>query len=190
MDFGEDVAVDGEKALGAVGEAGEGGIGEEGEDLRYVEQVVGGGRGGGWGGEEDLGAVGVVPGALAGVGEDLVGIEDGLEGGGGVWLGDAGGDELVGVELEGELLVGRSDFFLGAVSRHAQDLVKTSPLLHIPLAHLEFFFFLSRVFFFWYSPIFLFFSLSPSAMVLKSNLPFCKSIYKGESYAWIRITFS
>lgn len=91
--------------------------------------------------------MGVVPGALAGVGEDLVGVEEGLEGGGGVGLGDAGGDELVGVELEGELLVGRADFFLGAFSRHAQDLVQASPLalLQVLLAHLHFFFFFLRL---------------------------------------------
>lgn len=47
---------------------------------------------GGGGGEEDLGAVGVIPGSLPGVREDLVGIEEGLEGGSGFGLGDAGGD--------------------------------------------------------------------------------------------------
>lgn len=47
--------------------------------------------------------MGVVPGALFGVGEDLVGVAELLELGVGVGLGDAGGDELVGVALEGDL---------------------------------------------------------------------------------------
>lgn len=60
--------------------------------------------------------MGVVPGALFGVGEDLVGVAELLELGVGVGLGDAGGDELVGVALEGEFTVRGLDFIGGAAA--------------------------------------------------------------------------
>lgn len=72
--------------------------------------------------------MGVVPGALFGVGEDLVGVAELLELGVGVGLGDAGGDELVGVALEGEFTVRRLDFIGGAAAVETQDLVVAPPL--------------------------------------------------------------
>lgn len=67
--------------------------------------------------------MGVVPGALARVGEDLVGVDELLEGGGGLGLGDAALDELVRVALEGEALVCRPDFVGGAFAAEAEDFV-------------------------------------------------------------------
>lgn len=70
----------------------------------------------------------VVPSAFLGVGEDLVGMDELLELGGGVGLGETGFDELVRVALEGELPVGRADLFRSAVLREAQYLVEASLL--------------------------------------------------------------
>lgn len=72
--------------------------------------------------------MGVVPGAFAGVGEDLVGVDELLERGGGGSGGEAGLDELVGVALEGELLVGGADLVGGTVEPEAEDLVQASLL--------------------------------------------------------------
>lgn len=63
---------------------------------------------------KDLGSVRIVPRSFLGVGEDLVGVDELLKGGGGVFGGDAGLNELVGVALEGEFLVGGADFVLCA----------------------------------------------------------------------------
>ncbi|OAY84172.1 hypothetical protein ACMD2_09824 [Ananas comosus] len=138
VDLGEEVAVDLVEAAAGVGEAGEGGIGEEGEEVEVGKR---GGLvrfGGGGVGEEDLGAVGVVVGALLGVGEDLVGMAELLERGGGRHGGVVGGcgggrrrRRLVGVKLESEALVGRADLLLGGVAAHAEDLVEA------PLARLR-----------------------------------------------------
>lgn len=67
--------------------------------------------------------MGVVPGTLARVGEDFVGVDELLEGGGGLRLRDAALDELVRVALEGEALVRRTDFIGGAVAAEAEDFV-------------------------------------------------------------------
>lgn len=125
----EDVAVDLVEAAAGVGEAGEGGGGEEGEEVGDRGRGGGGdaaaaaGAGGGVVvGEEDLGAVGVVVGALVGVGEDGVRVLELLEGGGGG--GDVGaGGLLVGVEGEREAAEGELDVGRGAVAGDAQDLV-------------------------------------------------------------------
>lgn len=133
VDLGEEVAVDLVEALAGVGVTGEGGVGEEGVEVEIEEGRGAVGLGSGRRiREEDLGAVGVVPGALLGVREDLVGMAELLEGGGGVGGGDGGGGggELVGMELEGEALVGGADLVLGAVAMDSQDLVET-PLPHL-----------------------------------------------------------
>ena len=106
------------EAPAGIGVAGEDGVGEEGEEVGEGGVAEGVGVG-----EEDLGAVGVVPGPLFRVGEDLVGVLELLELGGGFGLGEARLDELVRVALQGEAAVGRADLVRGAVAGEAQDLV-------------------------------------------------------------------
>ena len=118
MDFIEYIGIDLVESLCGVGVAGIDGVGEEGEEVG--DEGVGDGVGVG---EEDLGAVGVVPGAFLGVGEDFVGVLEFLELRGGFFLGDTRFHELVGVALQGEAAVGGADLVGGAVAGEAEDFV-------------------------------------------------------------------
>lgn len=76
-------------------------VGEEREEVR--DRGTGGGVAVG---EENLGAVRVVPRTFLGIGEDFVSVDELLELGRGVGLRKAGLNELIRVALEGELFVG------------------------------------------------------------------------------------
>jgi hypothetical protein len=78
---------------------------------------------------KDLRAVRIVPGALGGIGEDLVSASDLLEEDGGFFAslrGSAGLLDLVGVPLEGELAVGGADVVAAGGPVDAEHLVQAS----------------------------------------------------------------